>query len=119
MKVNCEYCGKSINKLVMQNITKNEVGRIQCPHCHKENKRYISEFDLLYCFLLNAIVYGLTIILFHFVTTSDLGISNHFFYSLFLYDSCCLRDLLLFHKKDQSYTICTTRIKERMEEPKN
>ena len=83
MKVNCEYCGKSINKLVMQNITKNEVGRIQCPHCHKENKRYISEFDLLYCFLLNAIVYGLTIILFHFVTTSDLGINNQSFFILY------------------------------------
>ena len=70
MKVNCEFCGKNINKHIVQNITKNEIGRIQCPHCHKENKRYISEFDLLYCFLLNAII------VFQFITTTDFGLTN-------------------------------------------
>ena len=83
MKVNCEFCGKNINKPVVQNITKNEIGRIQCPHCHKENKRYISEFDLLYCFLVNATVYGLTVVLFNSVTNTNFGLPNQYFFFLY------------------------------------
>ena len=83
MKANCEFCGKDISKNVFQAMTKNEIGRIQCPHCKRENKRYLSELDLLFCFLLNSIVYGIMIIAFIFVTTLSMDPNNP--YSLVVY----------------------------------
>ena len=83
MKVNCIFCDKKISKAVFQAMTRNEIGRIQCPHCKKENKRYISEFDLLYCFLFNTILYGLMIILFIFVTTLNSEVLNQNFFIVY------------------------------------
>lgn len=68
MKVNCEHCKKDMTSTVFQTITKNDIGRVVCPHCKKENKRYISELDLMYVFFLNSIIYGLVIMAFTFAT---------------------------------------------------
>ena len=47
MAVDCEKCGKSMDKVVASSFLRFETGRIICPECHKLNKRYVSEFDLL------------------------------------------------------------------------
>lgn len=83
MKACCEYCKKDISKTVFQTMTKNEIGRIQCPHCKRENKRYISELDLLYTFLLNCIVYGLAVIVFIFVTTLNSAVIDQYFFVVY------------------------------------
>jgi len=47
MKTQCEHCHKNLKSKTREPFDKLVVGRIICPHCNKENKRYISEFDLL------------------------------------------------------------------------
>ena len=46
MKVNCESCGKPITAQVNSLFEQFEPGRVVCPHCHHQQKRYISEADL-------------------------------------------------------------------------
>ena len=47
MKIYCDKCGENISPDIDVNFDKMYVGHIICPKCHKENKRYISETDLL------------------------------------------------------------------------
>ena len=50
MKINCEYCNKDLRASVSKSLEQFEVGKVVCPHCNKENKRYLSESDLLLYF---------------------------------------------------------------------
>ncbi len=50
MKIHCEKCGEDISAECNKAIENYSVGRIVCPHCHQEQKRYISEADLLLYF---------------------------------------------------------------------
>lgn len=61
MKVVCSYCGKDISKAVQGQAASYQVGKLVCPHCHKQNKRYISAFDLLLNVLGNMVVYGISL----------------------------------------------------------
>ena len=47
MKIYCDKCNKIISPDIDVKFDKLQVGHIVCPKCHKENKRYISETDLL------------------------------------------------------------------------
>lgn len=47
MKIYCDKCHENISSDIDVIFDKLEVGRFVCPKCHKENKRYISETDLL------------------------------------------------------------------------
>lgn len=57
MKIRCEKCKNIINVPINQAFEQNKVGRIECPHCSKKQKRYISEVDLLLYFGLSELVY--------------------------------------------------------------
>lgn len=58
MKVTCVYCDHDLSKLVGPRFDQYEVGKIICPQCHKENKRYISEYDLMLHFISSIIIYS-------------------------------------------------------------
>ena len=45
MKIICDKCNKDITSIVYQEIEKNTPKYIICPHCHKEQKRYLSSVD--------------------------------------------------------------------------
>ena len=47
MVIKCEKCGEDLTVSCCNRFEKNIVGKIQCPHCQKIQKRYISEADLL------------------------------------------------------------------------
>ena len=47
MKIYCDKCHEVISPDVDVKFDKLQVGHMVCPKCHKENKRYISETDLL------------------------------------------------------------------------
>ena len=38
MKVSCCHCGKDIGSAVQKQMALYEVGKVVCPHCHKQNK---------------------------------------------------------------------------------
>lgn len=46
-KIYCDKCGEDISADIDVKFDKMLVGHVVCPKCHKENKRYISETDLL------------------------------------------------------------------------
>ena len=46
-KIYCDKCGEDISADIDVMFDKMYVGKVVCPKCHKENKRYISETDLL------------------------------------------------------------------------
>lgn len=64
MKCTCIKCNKEISKNVDKTIENFEVGRIICPHCKMEQKRYLSESDMLMYFGIAATYYCLLISLF-------------------------------------------------------
>ena len=64
MKVTCIKCKKDISKEVEKAIENYEIGRIVCPHCKRQQKRYLSEADILMYFGLTSIFYCLLISLF-------------------------------------------------------
>ena len=110
MKVSCCHCGKDIGSAVQKQMALYEVGKVVCPHCHKQNKRYVSEMDLHIAIMGNMVIYGIVLSLMCFMTmgfytgkgqllTSILmtivslvvvivGISN---WSLFVYDKAYMK----------------------------
>ena len=62
MKVNCESCGKPITAQVNSLFEQFEPGRVVCPHCHHQQKRYISEADLLIYFCFSAVLYSIVLV---------------------------------------------------------
>ena len=67
MKVNCESCGKPITAQVNSLFEQFEPGRVVCPHCHHQQKRYISEADLLIYFCFSAVLYSIVLVLIFFL----------------------------------------------------
>ena len=67
MKVNCESCGKPITAQVNSLFEQLEPGRLVCPHCHHQQKRYISEADLLIYFCFSAVLYSIVLVLIFFL----------------------------------------------------
>jgi len=57
MKITCEKCQKDISGQCFKKIETFEVGKVICPHCHFEQKRYISQSDLLLYFAANEFIY--------------------------------------------------------------
>ena len=58
MKIYCEKCHQDITDECNRNIENYHVGRIVCPHCHYEQKRYISEADILLFFGVSEAAYA-------------------------------------------------------------
>lgn len=59
MKVECIHCHLDLSKKIQANFEQFECGKVICPHCKKEQKRYISEADLLIYFGFSAVLYCL------------------------------------------------------------
>lgn len=57
MKIYCDKCKKDIGVKIHEQFEKNQVGRIECPHCHTVQKRYLSEADLLIYLAYSEICY--------------------------------------------------------------
>ena len=57
MKIFCEKCHEDITIDCNRDIENYKVGKTVCPHCHYEQKRYISESDLLLYFAINEVLY--------------------------------------------------------------
>ena len=57
MKIYCEHCHEDISLECNKEIENYHVGRVICPKCHHEQKRYISEADLLLYFSLSEVFY--------------------------------------------------------------
>ena len=57
MKILCDKCGEDISADIDVKFDKLQVGCVICPKCHKENKRYISETDLLLYLGLSELFY--------------------------------------------------------------
>ena len=57
MKIYCEHCGQDITVVTEKMIDNYKVGYVQCPHCKKMQKRYVSEADLLLYFGLSEVFY--------------------------------------------------------------
>lgn len=57
MKIQCDKCGENISPDIDVKFDKLQVGYVVCPKCHKENKRYISETDLLLYLGLSELFY--------------------------------------------------------------
>ena len=67
MKLYCEKCHQDITVECNRNIENYGVGRITCPHCHHEQKRYISEADVLLFFGISETAYVLLSFLMQFL----------------------------------------------------
>ena len=67
MKIYCEKCNKDISTECCKNIENYKVGHVICPDCHFEQKRYISEADLLLYFGINEIIYVILSFLMMFI----------------------------------------------------
>lgn len=68
MKVSCCHCGKDMGSAVQRQMALYEVGKVVCPHCHKQNKRYVSELDLHIAIMGNMVIYGIVLSLMCFMT---------------------------------------------------
>ena len=66
-KVVCEHCGNNLKSKVREPFDKFQVGRVVCPVCKKENKRYISEYDLLFSFNISCFIYMIAVISIAFI----------------------------------------------------
>ena len=67
MKICCEKCHQDISPECNKAIENYTVGKVICPKCHYEQKRYISEADLLLYFGINEIAYILLSLLMIFI----------------------------------------------------
>lgn len=78
MKIYCDKCHEPINIPIDSQFDKFLVGQPICPSCHKQQKRYISESDLLLYMTINECFYLLltviTSILFNFFKLSYITI---------------------------------------------
>ncbi len=59
MKIYCEKCGEDITGECNKAIENYQVGKIICPKCHYEQKRYLSEADILLFFGVSEAFYVL------------------------------------------------------------
>ena len=57
MKIYCDKCHEDITAECNKNIENYKVGKVICPKCHYEQKRYISEADILLFFGLSEVSY--------------------------------------------------------------
>ncbi|MBR4469896.1 MAG: hypothetical protein IKS54_01085 [Erysipelotrichaceae bacterium] len=67
MKIYCDKCGEDISSQCNRAIENYNVGRIVCGKCHHEQKRYISEADLLLYFGISEVMYILLSLLSVFI----------------------------------------------------
>lgn len=63
MKCVCEHCGEIIHAEITQELMSFEPGRVTCPSCHRVNKRYLSELDIIVFLFGAAVIYSLAMIL--------------------------------------------------------
>ena len=61
MKIVCSHCGCDFSKIAQRQLSKYEVGQEICPNCHKQNKRYISTFDIYLSVFGNMVIYGIAL----------------------------------------------------------
>ena len=59
MKIICDKCKEDISGIALKRIENYQVGKTICPKCHYEQKRYISEADLLLYFGISEFFYML------------------------------------------------------------
>jgi hypothetical protein len=59
MRIKCSHCNKSFSKIAQRQLSRYEVGQEICPKCHKQNKRYISTFDVNLSVFGNMVIYGI------------------------------------------------------------
>ena len=57
MKIYCDKCHEDVSSDVDVVFDKLQVGHFICPKCHKENRRYVSETDLLLYLGLSELFY--------------------------------------------------------------
>ena len=74
MKIYCEKCHEDISSECNRNIENYTVGRVVCPKCHYEQKRYISEADILLFFAVSETIYIIMSLIMMFLF-DKLGIS--------------------------------------------
>lgn len=67
MKICCEKCHGDITSECNKSLESYHVGRIVCPHCHQEQKRYVSEADVLLFFAISEAGYLLLSLLSEFL----------------------------------------------------
>ena len=83
MQVNCEFCDQSLKSKVREPFDKFHVGRVICPSCAKENKRYLSEYDLLLYFVGSTLIYSIAVVVINYVLTYYL--ITHLYISLLVF----------------------------------
>ena len=74
MKIYCEKCRQEISSECNKQIENYKVGKVICPHCHYEQKRYLSEADILLYFGISEVLYVLLSLISVFVF-KKLGVS--------------------------------------------
>ena len=74
MKIYCEKCRQEISSECNKQIENYKVGKVICPHCHYEQKRYLSEADILLYFGISEVLYVLLSLISVFVFRK-LGVS--------------------------------------------
>lgn len=62
MKVSCIYCKNKLNNAIADRMVGYNIGCIKCPSCNKQNKRYLSEFDMILYFAISCVIYSLAIL---------------------------------------------------------
>ena len=70
MKISCVHCGKEMNDAVNRRTAVYKIGKVHCPHCHRQNKRYISELDLHLFSFGNMVIYGVVLAMMCLLATS-------------------------------------------------
>ena len=78
MKISCVHCGKEMNDAVTKRTSVFKVGKVHCPHCHRQNKRYISELDLQLISYGTMIIYGIVLAMMCLLATSFYGGNGNF-----------------------------------------
>ena len=78
MKITCVHCGKEMNDAATKNTSTYVIGKVICPHCHKQNKRYISEMDLHIISMGNMAIYGIVLSIMCLMTMSFYGGTGKF-----------------------------------------
>ena len=59
MEIKCSHCGQDFSKIAQRQLSRYEIGKEMCSKCHKENKRYISTFDIYLSVFGNMLIYGI------------------------------------------------------------
>ncbi len=67
MKTKCTHCKKDISKIVNKRFDEYTIGKVQCDKCKTNQKRYISELDLMIYFGISCLTYSLSILSIFFI----------------------------------------------------